>query len=98
MTRNLKRFLIAAKRKNLVYDEQKCCVFSTRTLRILENVVSEGLIKPAPETLKPLLKLPLSKHTKTWCRIIFILVTELEIFPRKSDLWLTTLFLSITTA
>ena len=40
---NFKRFLNAAKQKNLVDNEQKC-VFSTGTLSILGNVVSESLI------------------------------------------------------
>ena len=42
---NLKRFLKAAKSRNLTYNPQNA-FFSTRTLNILGNVVSEGEIKP----------------------------------------------------
>ena len=66
---NLKRFLNAAKQKNLVHNEQKC-VFSTRTLSILGNVVSEGLIKPDPERLKPLRELLPPKDVKSQKRLV----------------------------
>ena len=66
---NLKRFLNAEKQKNLVYNEQKC-LFSIRTLSILGNVVSEGLIKPDPERLKPLRDLPPPKDVKSQKRLV----------------------------
>ena len=69
---NLKRFLNAAKQKKLVYNEQKC-VFSTRTLSIFGNVVSEGLIKPDPERLKPLRELPPPKDVKSQKRLVGLL-------------------------
>ena len=49
---NLSKFMEAAKRRNLVFNEGKC-VFSTRTISILGSVVSKGEIKPDPERLKP---------------------------------------------
>ena len=52
-----------------MYNEQKC-VFSTRTLSILGNVVSEGLIKPDPERLKPLRELPPPKDVKSQKRLV----------------------------
>ena len=54
---NLSKFMEAAKRRNLVFNEGKC-VFSTRTISILGSVVSKGEIKPDPERLKPLQELP----------------------------------------
>ena len=50
---NLSKFMKAAKKRNLVFNEGKC-VFSTRTISILGSVVSKGEIKPDPERLKPL--------------------------------------------
>ena len=67
--RNLERFLAAAKRKNLTYNEDKC-VFSTRILSILGCVVSEGEIKPDPERLKPLQQLPPPSDIKNQKRVI----------------------------
>ena len=49
--RNLERFLAAAKRKNLTYNEEKC-VLSTRILSILGCVVSEGENKTRSRTIK----------------------------------------------
>ena len=65
---NLARFLDAAKRKNLVYNKQKC-VFSIRTLNILGSVVCNGKNKPHPERLKPLRELPPLKHLKVQKRV-----------------------------
>ena len=45
---NLKRFLKAAKSRNLTYNRQKC-IFSTRILNILGNVVSKEEIRPNPD-------------------------------------------------
>ena len=42
---NLGRFVEAAKKRNLVFNEGKC-VFSTRTISILGSMVSKGEIKP----------------------------------------------------
>ena len=66
---NLARFLDAAKRKNLVYNEQKY-VFSTRALNILGSVVCNGEIKPDPERLKPLRELPPPKDFKVQKRVL----------------------------
>jgi len=66
---NLERFMKAAKRKNLVYNEKKC-TFSTRKLNILGSVVSEGMIKPDPERLKPLRELPPPENSKSQKRVV----------------------------
>ena len=66
---NLKRFLDAAKRKNLVYNEQKC-ILSTRKLNILGSVVCDGVIKPDPERLKPLRELPPPTNLKSQKRVV----------------------------
>ena len=43
--KNLHRFLDAAKRKNLVYNEKKC-TFATLKLNVLGSVICDGVRKP----------------------------------------------------
>ena len=66
---NLSKFMEAAKRRNLVFNEGKC-VFSTRTISILGSVVSKGEIKPDPERLKPLQELPAPVNLKSQKRVV----------------------------
>ena len=66
---NLNKFLEAAKRRNVSYNDDKC-TFSTRRLSILGYVVEEGLIRPDPERLKPLRDLPLPKDMKSLRRTL----------------------------
>ena len=66
---NLSKFMEAAKRRNLVFNEGKC-VFSTRTISILGSVVSKGEIKPDPERLKPLQELPAPVDLKSQKRVV----------------------------
>ena len=65
---NLEKFLAAAKRKNLTYNEGKC-TFSTWTLDILRSVVSEGEIRPDPDQSKPLQALPPPSDSKSLKRV-----------------------------
>ena len=66
---NLGRFMEAAKKRNLVFNEGKC-VFSTRTITILGSMVSKGEIKPDPERLKPLRELPAPVNLKAQKRAV----------------------------
>ena len=61
---NLERFLEAAKRKNMTYNDNKS-VFSTRCLPILGYIVEEGEIRPDPEHLRPLHELPVPNNAKS---------------------------------
>ena len=61
---NLKRFLEAANRKNIVYNESKC-IFSTSKLRILGYLVENGEMRPDPECLQPLRELPVPHDMKS---------------------------------
>ena len=54
---NFKKFTETEKKGNLVFNESKC-VFSTKTISILDSVVSKGEIKPDPDRLKRLQELP----------------------------------------
>lgn len=67
--RNLECFLAAAKKRNLTYNEE-ICVFSTRTLSILDSVVSEGEIRPDPGRLRQLRELPPPSDMKSQKRVI----------------------------
>ena len=66
---NLKKFVEAAKRRNVSYNENKC-TFSTRRLGILGYVVEEGVIRPDPERLKPLRDLPVPGNLKSLRRAL----------------------------
>ena len=66
---NLNRFIEAAKKRNVVYNEEKC-LFSTRTLHILGYVVEDGVIRPDPNRLKPLRDLPLPSDSKSLRRTL----------------------------
>jgi hypothetical protein len=66
---NLEKFMEAAKRRNLVFNEGKC-VFSTRTISILGSVVSKGEIRPDLERLKPLRELPPPENSKLQKRVV----------------------------
>ena len=83
---NLERFLKAAKSRNLTYNPQKC-VFSTRTLNILGNVVSEGEIRPDPDRMKALYDLPpprTKKELKMNSGIVFLLLSMDKQFLGKN--------------
>ena len=66
---NLKRFLEAAERKNIVYNENKC-VFSTSKLSLLGYLVETGELRPDPERLRPLRELPVPNNMKALRRTL----------------------------
>ena len=61
---NLKRFLEAASRRQIKYNDSKC-VLSTRKLAILGSIIEEEDIRPDPEHLRPLQVLPVPKDRKS---------------------------------
>ena len=65
----LTKFLEAAARRNMSYNEEKCA-FSIRRLSILGYVVEDGLIRPDPERLRPLRDLPLPMDMKSLRRAL----------------------------
>jgi len=67
--RNLKRFLEAANKKNIAYNESKC-IFSTSKLSILGYLVEDGKIRPDPERLRPLRELPVPHDMKSLRRVL----------------------------
>ena len=81
---NLKRFLDAAERKNITYNEDKS-IFSTRRLSILGYVVGEGEIRPDPERLRPLRDLPIPHDSKSLSRCLGLFSYYSKWIPRFSD-------------
>ena len=66
---NLEKFMKAAEKKNIVYNEGKC-VFSTTRLSILGYVVEDGQLRPDPGRLRPLRELAMPHDMKSLRRII----------------------------
>ena len=80
----LAKFLDAAKRKNVTYNEEEC-VFSVRKLHILGSVVENGEIKPDPERLRPLRELPMPHDPKSLKRIVGLFAYYSKWIPNFSD-------------
>lgn len=59
---NLKRFLEAAKCRNLCYNTDKC-IFSTRRLPVFGYIIEEGTLRPDPERLRPLRELSIPHNS-----------------------------------
>ena len=66
---NLSRFLAAAKKKNLKFNQEKC-TFSTTSINLLGHHISNGEIKPDPDRMKPLRELPPPSDTRTLKSVI----------------------------
>ena len=61
--RNVKRFLEVVKRRQITLNHQKT-VSSTTELCVLGYKISEGLIRPDPERMRPLEEMPPPKTKK----------------------------------
>ena len=66
---NLNKFVEAAKKYNLTYNKSKC-TFSTTKLAILGYIVENGVLRPDPERLKPLLNLTPPVDMKSLKRVM----------------------------
>ena len=66
---NLARFLAAAKKKNLKFNQVKC-TFSSTSINLLGHHISNGDIKPDPDRMKPLRELPPPSDTRTLKSVI----------------------------
>ena len=77
---NLDKFLAAATRKNICYNDSKS-VFSTRKLAILGYVIEEGVIRPDPERLSPLCNL----HQQVpWVTLLLLSVDPRVFVPHQT--------------
>ena len=67
--RNLRKFMDAASHINLTYNCDKCD-FSTTSLKILGYLVENGMKRPDPDRLRPLVELPVPNHLKALRRAL----------------------------
>ena len=81
---NLEKFLAAATRKNICYNDSKS-VFSTRKLAILGYVIEEGVIRPDPERLSPLRNLPVPHDSKSLNRCLGLFSYYSQWIPEFSN-------------
>ncbi|XP_046844913.1 uncharacterized protein LOC124438758 [Xenia sp. Carnegie-2017] len=66
---NLEKFLQAARKRNLTFNQDKCS-FSTTSICILGSIIANGEIKPDPARLRPLRELPVPRDLKEQKRIV----------------------------
>ena len=92
---NLEKFLEAAKRQNICYNDDKS-VFSTRRLPILGYVIEEGVIRPDPERLRPLRDLPVPHDSKSLNRCLGLFSYYSQWIPEFSDRFQLQLFSTVT--
>jgi transposase InsO family protein len=67
--KNLHEFQVAAERMNLTYNEEKC-EFSTTKLYLLGSVIENGIIRPDPSRLRPLMELAPPTDGKSLKRLL----------------------------
>ena len=78
--------------KNLQFNKSKC-VFSTRSIKLLGYLISDGEIRPDPDRMQPLKDLPApndSKHLQQVVGLFHITPNGLEISLQKLNLYLVT--------
>ena len=66
---SLARFLAAAKKKNVKFNQEKC-TFSTTSINLLGHHISDEEIKPDPDRMNPLRELPPPSDTRTLKSVI----------------------------
>ena len=80
---NLKRFMEAAKAVGLTINESKC-QFKMNSINILGYSVSQGVLRPDPERLRPLQELPVPKDNKGLQRLIGLFAYYAKWIPNYS--------------
>ena len=82
--KNLKQFLKAASDCNLTLNENKC-VFATRKLNLLGYYISDGVMRPDPERVKPIINLPNPTNKKELQRVIGMFSYYAQWLPQFSE-------------
>ena len=82
--RNLKAFLDVAAKMNITFNEGKS-VYSTDTISILGTQISNGIMRPDPERVKPLVELPDPKNSVELKRIIGMFAHYSQWIPKFSE-------------
>ncbi|XP_012562704.1 uncharacterized protein LOC101238699 [Hydra vulgaris] len=81
---NLLKFRLASIDAGITFNEEKC-VFSTKTLDFLGYRISYGSLKPDPQRLAPLIKLPPPDNAKSLQRIIGMFLYYAKWIRKFSD-------------
>ena len=82
--KNLKQFLKAASDCNLTLNENKC-VFATRKLNLLGYYISDGVMRPDPERVKPIINLRNPTNKKELQRVIGMFSYYAQWLPQFSE-------------
>ena len=81
--KNLEIFLNAAQECNLTLNERKC-VFATTSIKLLGYQISDGVLKPDPDRVKPSLELPTPTNAKELSRVVGIFSYYAQWLPKFS--------------
>ena len=82
--KNLEIFLNAAQECNLTLNEKKCA-FATTAIKLLGYQISDGMLKPDPDRVKPILKLPIPTNAKELSRVVGIFSYYAQWLPKFSE-------------
>lgn len=81
---NLKKFLDVAKKYQLTFNEDKC-VYSVESISLLGYTISQGVLRPDPDRMKPLRELPIPYSQKSAKRAVGMFSYYSQWIPRFSD-------------
>ncbi|CAG2229552.1 unnamed protein product [Mytilus edulis] len=81
---NLRRFLDVADKHQLTFNEDKC-VYSVESVDLLGYTISQGVLRPDPDRMKPLRKLPVPHSPKSVKRAMGRFSYYSQWIPRFSD-------------
>ncbi|VDI81091.1 Hypothetical predicted protein [Mytilus galloprovincialis] len=81
---NLRRFLDVADKHQLTFNEDKC-VFSVESVDLLGYTISQGVLRPDPDRMKPLRELPVPHSPKSVKRAMGMFSYYSQWIPRFSD-------------
>ena len=81
---NVRKFLEAAKVKNLTFNEGKT-ISNTDTITLLGYEISKGNLRPDPDRVKPLLEMPIPNSLKALKRVIGMFAYYARWIPNYSD-------------
>ncbi|VDI32022.1 Hypothetical predicted protein [Mytilus galloprovincialis] len=81
---NLRRFLDVADKHQLTFNEDKC-VYSVESVDLLGYTISQGVLRPDPDRMKPLRELPVPHSPKSVKRAMGMFSYYSQWIPRFSD-------------
>ncbi|VDI61401.1 Hypothetical predicted protein [Mytilus galloprovincialis] len=81
---NLRRFRDVADKHQLTFNEDKC-VYSVESVDLLGYTISQGVLRPDPDRMKPLRKLPVPHSPKSVKRAMGMFSYYSQWIPRFSD-------------